>query len=175
MADSKSRTVLLEGYNNDYSVSENGDVYSHKFGKTKKLKPVKTTTGDYKVTLTLRGKQKVVKVQLLVATTFIPNPENKRLLLFKDGDKSHHFKSNLAWSTFSELRRYYRDHGLLDSKTCQITRPKAIAIKRELMYNKKRTEKLSIGQIAAKFKVGYHLVANIKNNRSWANLEIIKY
>lgn len=48
------------------------------------------------------GKVKHFKVHILIATAFIPNPENKKCVNHLDGNKRNNAVSNLEWATHSE-------------------------------------------------------------------------
>lgn len=39
----------------------------------------------------------------LVATSFVPNPEGKKYVIHKDGNKLNNHASNLAWSDVPEV------------------------------------------------------------------------
>lgn len=64
------------------------EVHQHWKGKTKKYLAI--PTGEY--------------VHRLVAQYFIPNPKNKRLVLFSDADLTNTHVSNLEWSDGKGLR-----------------------------------------------------------------------
>ena len=51
-------------------------------------------------------------IHRLVATTFIPNPENKRYVNHKDGNKLNNYIDNLEWSTPSENNLHAYTTGL---------------------------------------------------------------
>ena len=58
------------------------------------------------------GKKHMKSVHRLVAEAFIENPESKRTVNHKDGDKHNNSKSNLEWATYSENSQHAHDTGL---------------------------------------------------------------
>ncbi len=84
----------------DYLITEEGDVYSRKFGKLKKMKQ---RTERYKaINLWNNGKEKAHYVHRLVAETYIPNPDNLPEVNHKDEDKTNNNVANLEWSTHAD-------------------------------------------------------------------------
>ena len=107
----------LPGYEGIYMINNNGVVKSlprtvsskvRKSGlntrtiaeKYKKLEP--TNNGYFRITLRDMSLTKRFLIHRLVATVFIPNPENKPQVNHKDGDKANNCVSNLEWATSSE-------------------------------------------------------------------------
>lgn len=82
----------------NYSVSENGDVRNDKTGRILKLH--KGTAGYYQVML--GGKTVPLYVHRLVATAFLPNPDNLPQVDHINGDKTDNQKENLRWVSVSE-------------------------------------------------------------------------
>ena len=67
----------LEKFDNQYSVTDNGIVYSLK-GNKKELKGKVTNAGYREVILSHKGNKKYILVHRLVAETFIENSKNLR-------------------------------------------------------------------------------------------------
>ena len=112
----------IEGYEGYYQISTLGRIksvarivsfekYQYKLKKmvqaTQKV-PEKIRTGYsddhgyYRVELNKDGKSTSFLVHRLVASTFIPNPENKREVNHIDGNPSNNHLDNLEWVTSSE-------------------------------------------------------------------------
>lgn len=102
------------GYEGKYKVSNLGNVLSLNFCGTNKprlLKAKQHHTGYMLVRLT-NGKNKLVHT--LVAQAFIPNPENKRCVNHKDGNKRNNNVANLEWCTHKENVQHAIQTGLRD-------------------------------------------------------------
>ena len=78
-----------------YTINENGDIFN---GKGEKLKPFVNNTGYKRIGLRVDGKDKKYLVHVLVAQAFLKNPKNKKVVSFKDDDKTNTHYTNLLWS-----------------------------------------------------------------------------
>ena len=63
--------------------------------------------GYIKATLCQNGIKKSYSVHVLVARTFIDNPENKPVVNHKDFNKDNNCVDNLEWVTYSENSRHW--------------------------------------------------------------------
>tara|TARA_Y100001938_G_scaffold148362_1_gene231836 strand:- start:990 stop:1520 length:531 start_codon:yes stop_codon:yes gene_type:complete len=95
----------IQGYEQDYQVSNLGRVRSIKFGKVKVLKQNKIglfRRGNpyYAVNLCSLGKSKKFLIHKLVAKAFIPNPQNKPYVdHHPNRDTLCNNVENLRWAT----------------------------------------------------------------------------
>ena len=89
----------IEGYEGLYEISDSGVVYSIRSKKELKQWMLKGKKGrvDYCVSLCKNGKKKNMLVARLVATAFIPNPNNHPQVNHIDGNSLNNSKGNLEW------------------------------------------------------------------------------
>lgn len=95
-----TRLKSIKGFK-DYKVSENGEVFSFKFGKAKLLKATENKGGYKIVGLTREKGEKPVSmyVHKLVAEAFIDNDEKGTDVDHIDGNRANNTLSNLRWVT----------------------------------------------------------------------------
>ena len=104
----------IEGFEN-YEVSNLGNVRSLKNKKVKILKLIKRETGYIFINLYKNKKIHHKSVHRLVASTFIPNPQNKSQVNHIDGDKTNNKVENLEWCTAKENSQHAWNTGLSKS------------------------------------------------------------
>lgn len=90
----------IKGYENQYLVSNTGDVWSLR--NKRKLKPATDKYGYFYFVLCVDGRRKTVKAHRLVAITFIENPLNKPTVNHLNGVRNDNRVENLAWATEKE-------------------------------------------------------------------------
>jgi len=100
----------IKDYKGLYSITEDGQVYSHRWKRVLSLN--KNNKGYYYVTFKKRGSRKNHLVHRLVAGAFIENAENKRCVNHIDGNKTNNNISNLEWCTHSENNKHAYSIGL---------------------------------------------------------------
>lgn len=90
----------VSGYEGLYEVSDCGNVKSLNYNHTGKSKvlALKSHKSGYKtVMLCDKSGHKNKSVHVLVASAFLPNPENLPCVNHIDGNKSNNFVGNLEW------------------------------------------------------------------------------
>jgi len=87
--------VYIPGFEGMYSVSKDGEVYSHKTNKF--LNPSKTKDGYLKVALHSNGKVYYYRVHKLVAMTYLNNSNNLKEVNHKDFNRKNNSVENLEW------------------------------------------------------------------------------
>jgi hypothetical protein len=115
----------IEGYEGLYRISNQGKVYSVK--RDKFLKPQKKKNGYLHVNLSKNEKQKFYYVHRLVASAFIPNPQNYKEVNHISEDKTDNRVENLEWMSHKENCNYgTRNERQLAHPNCGIKQLKVV-------------------------------------------------
>jgi hypothetical protein len=103
---------LIDGSDN-YYISEYGNVY-HRFDEYlyKKMIQINPKNGYVYCAIYYNGNSITKRVHKLVASAFIPNPNNYPAVDHKDDIKTHNWVDNLVWCTVSHNTQKAYDKGL---------------------------------------------------------------
>jgi hypothetical protein len=146
---------ILSQFNNKYSVSDTGIVYSLK-GKKKELKGKIKESGYREILINHLGNRSYILVHRLVLEAFKDNPENKDTVNHIDGNKLNNSLSNLEWATYQENQIHARNTGLCKSNKINMTIARMI-----------RADKGSHRNLAEKYGLKKTQIGYIKKNKRW--------
>ena len=151
----------VTGYEGFYQVSNLGNVKN----RNKKLKPNISNVGYKYVILSKNKNPKTCTIHRLVATAFIKNPNKKRCVNHKDGNKLNNHKDNLEWCTYTENRVHALNNkfGNNYSEThwnSKLSKKDVLDIKLKIL-EKKLTQK----EIAKIYNVNQSTISDIKNKK----------
>lgn len=113
----------IKGYEGYYQVSTLGRIKSleriinenGKYIKPEKILSIKCCWYA-QICFSINGIKKTKKIHKIVAEAFIDNPNNKKCVNHKDGNKANNNVSNLEWVTHSENTQHAFDNGLIATK-----------------------------------------------------------
>ena|ERR1700689_1525336 len=156
-------------FSGHYEASDQGQI-RRILGKIRKLRAKRE--GYLYVNLCVHGKIQTRYVHRLVATTFIPNPENKPEVNHKDGNKQNNAVTNLEWATISEQAIHAFEKGLrVSSKGSKqgMSKLKEADIP-EIFYLSRSG--LSQPEIARNFGVSRSLIGWVLLRKGWKHVPV---
>lgn len=161
----------IDGYNDQYRVSNHGRVQSNYTGAWRDLAQAKLRKRYRKVALCLDGTRKDIAVHRLVATAFIPNPHGKPEINHIDGDPSNNQLENLEWVTKSENMRHAFRVGLMHHRgehngRAILTADQVRAMRR--IYAKGGKTQTEVGQM---FGVSPYRAHQVLRNKQWTHIK----
>jgi len=162
--DDPVRFAFVRGYDKKYIISSDGNVTSLKHKKPKVLTGTPNTHGYLTVSLCHNGKLKTTRIHKLVATHFIPNPNNKPEVDHRDVNQTNNDVHNLRWVTCAEN---CQNRGMRSNNTTGVTGvtlTKRGTFEAKLMaygHNYRKTFKTKPEAAAwyAKMKAAFHIAA----------------
>jgi len=163
-------------YEDCYEINRNGQVRSMDRTTTRKngttwFRPstlLKTRIDKYGyeiVTLWIHGECFTKKVHRLVAEAFIENPEGKKEVNHKDGNKINNHVNNLEWNTSSENKLHAFKNNLLERSNKILTESEVGEIKFLISKGYGNSE------IAHLFEVTCGAIYSIRILSSWKHVQ----
>ena len=153
----------------DYSASADGSVYSNKFGKRRKMKPIRHKQGYLRVNLWNKGEKKIFMVHRIIASLFVENLLNKNEVNHINYIKSDNRADNLEWVT----RQENVDHAVgnnLQKPFAGETRGCCKLTNSDVINIRQNQEKLTHAQRAAALGVSKSTVEKIARSVLWRHL-----
>jgi len=163
----------IEGYEGRYSVTKDGNIYSHRNGRF--LKPILHRQGYLRCKL-YKGdddyKGIVFYNHRLVALAYIKNLENKKTVNHIDGNKMNNNISNLEWMTQCENMQHSFDIGLRSHKGENHPSSKLNEAKVRIIKTLFNRNDITQQEISNFFDVSFSAISDIKTGRSWKHLNV---
>lgn len=158
------------GYEDLYQISNFGRIKSIKYEYDKILKTNLTNSGYLELTLHKNKKLKHKTIHRLVAIHFVDNPENKKEVNHKDGNKLNNYAYNLEWNTPLENTKHSIETGLCKKNgeynpMNKLTETEVMEIK-----NKYKTKKYTQENLANEYNISRTNISLIINNKRWKHL-----
>ena len=146
--------------NNNYLISNNGDVKHKITNKILKQKLDKDNYLSVGLSMGARGQRKTVMVHRLVAEAFIPNPDNLPWVQHKDGNTIDNHVDNLEWAVH---KKSIKDEGTL-SPNSKLTDNQIQYCR--LMY-KPKDKLYGCRALAKRFGVSKSTISYVVNNKTY--------
>ncbi len=125
----------LKDYEGYYLINKEGEVYGI---KRKKMKvPSKDKDGYLMFCLSKDKVKKNVKLHILLALQYIPNPEGKPVIDHIDRNKQNNSLDNLRWATYSENSQNKTLKGIIQEQTRTNKNGDYISYRIQITKNKK--------------------------------------
>lgn len=172
----------VPGYEQYYSVSNYGRVFSHNYRNTGKFHELaqsslydkrRSSPSMYKrAKMWHINSSTPTAIHRVVALAFVPNPLNLPQVNHIDGNKANNRSDNLEWCSVSRNMKHAHEHGLrIYAKG--VNHAMAILTEDQARYIKDQVSRPYRGQLddlAREFQVSKHCIFSIKRGRSWAHL-----
>ena len=159
---------LWKKISNRYSVSNLGQIYSHR--RNIIMKPKKHRDGYLSFSVyDDEGNKKSKLVHRFVATAFIPNPKKKPFINHKNGIKQDNCVNNLEWCTQSENEIHARRTGLKQSTPFGCESYNARLTEKEVREIRKIKGKAQ-HIIAALYGVSQMCISDVLSRKTYSNI-----
>jgi hypothetical protein len=152
-----------------YAITEDGQVWSYR--NSRFLQPVTVGKGYLGVGLSRNRIVFPEYVHRLVASAFIDNPEGKRTVNHKDGNKKNNHVSNLEWATHQEQIDHAISTGLMNVVGENNGYSKLNGTEVEEIRIKYSSKKFSHEQLAEQYNVTRACILKVIRGRTWTHLQ----
>lgn len=133
--------VDIKGYEGIYAITSCGKVWSYK--RKKFLNPIRNQKGYERVFLSTNKGGKNFPIHKLVATAYIPNPNNFPQINHKDENKENNSVNNLEWCT----NKYNSNYGTRNIRMARAKWRKVLCIELNRIFDSEK-------QAEAELKIG---------------------
>lgn len=161
-------------YEDLYEIDTYGNIKSLITNKI--LKPQLDRKGYFRIGLTKNKKQKFYLIHRLVALTFLPNPNDYKIINHKDGNPKNNYVENLEWCTYSYNIQHAYNTGLKKGISAEhkgINNPKSKLNEEDVKYILKDKEnKINIKESYNQYqnKITFKGFENIWYGYTWKHL-----
>ena len=162
----------VEGYEGIYQISNKGRIKSFHYGRAHLMRGGGGKSGYRTVVLNKDGRSRTKLLHVLIAKTFIPNPEKKPFVNHKDGDKLNNCVENLEWVTAKENTRHAIENGLIKRNygtDHQMSKFSDEDIKFIFSVFKKGDRNFGINALAKKFGVNKSTIERIIKGKTYSD------
>ena len=159
----KWKYVNINNQQSEYMISNDGILASLRICRY--MKCSLNSSGYYSTIITVNNKRINVDIHRLVATAFIPNPENKSQVNHINGNKLINNDWNLEWTSQKENIHHAIDIGLRKSKPIRkYTKTQIHEVC--MLLEKGKSNK----DISDKTGVSKQVIKRIKSGKSWKKI-----
>lgn len=122
--------------------------------------------------ISINGKKSWRLLHRIVATVFIPNPENKPQVNHIDGNKQNNNVSNLEWVTNSENRQHAVNNALISFGDKLSKKLDSNLVKEIKKLYVKGSHKFGSYELAKKFGVSPSMILHIVSGEAWKSVNV---
>lgn len=182
MSEAEIEWADVDGFDGYYKVSNRGEIVSlqrvvmrsNGCPQTIDQRTLSQITDKYGyLTVRLWKNKKCTnrKVHQVVAQAFIPNPESKRQINHKDGDKTNNTVSNLEWSTPAENTSHAYRTGLACMSGESNHQSKLSELAARIVLKLSDMGSMSHREIGNAFGVSQSLISGIASGNYWKGVK----